>query len=557
MTTARCIHLPSIGGQWVPFQLQRSTPPHAVDWHHFLRHPAHWFSFCWLFLVFWRVLLCWLCCFLPLFRWRVQHNMRNLHVCHTLNTWQDTSCKTHFSCLDFAGWPCPQLPCACATLHLLLLLLSVSSQLAEPLEQAELECHLVQTPMSLYRCKHHWCTVQTAGLQRRVEPWRVGGGLEIFICHANNPANHCFQHTLYFFQITDLHNICHTTVDNYEQSFYFQLHRENILHKTKQIHKQLKQLIVSSPFLNLKILQWHWKSNLFRNYFFQICRWHFGWRSRWRSFLCAASSQPIPLQFQCLQFYLAHMCCAFPSFLYFFKNYPFLSLLSASFNNNSHLLCSDAEPTGALHRCNAEKCSAQNAVEKRTGFQYWATQKRDAERKKNSPQDFGAGKGRHQLTKSLTVDLENPRKRWFSGPELKKKSMLSYWDLREGPRIRESRGLSDSRVENLEPREFSDENRMAVFHSVPTSRHLQKIAPWSSRWFEEILISLTLISLTLISVTFCQKFLLFHSIFITWELIQYTCKWNKFNQMELSHIVSQHYPHTTKRITQYPFSNFC
>ncbi len=73
----------------------------------------------------------------------------------------------------------------------------------------------------------------------------------------------------------------------------------------------------------------------------------------------------------------------------------------------------------------------------------------------------------------------------------------------------------------------------------------QKIAPWSSRWFEEILISLplillplislplislplislTLISLTLILLTlishtlFCQKFLLFHSTFTIWELI--------------------------------------
>ncbi len=67
-----------------------------------------------------------------------------------------------------------------------------------------------------------------------------------------------------------------------------------------------------------------------------------------------------------------------------------------------------------------------------------------------------------------------------------------------------------------------------------------KIAPWSSRWFEEILISLTLISLplislplisltlisltlislTLISLTlFCQNFLLFHSTFTIWELI--------------------------------------
>ncbi len=44
--------------------------------------------------------------------------------------------------------------------------------------------------------------------------------------------------------------------------------------------------------------------------------------------------------------------------------------------------------------------------------------------------------------------------------------------------------------------------------------HAQKIAPWSSRWFEEILISLTLTSLTLISltlilVTFLSKILTF------------------------------------------------
>ena len=38
------------------------------------------------------------------------------------------------------------------------------------------------------------------------------------------------------------------------------------------------------------------------------------------------------------------------------------------------------EPTGALCFCDAEKRRVQNAVEKRTGFQHWRTQKRDAER---------------------------------------------------------------------------------------------------------------------------------------------------------------------------------
>ncbi len=54
----------------------------------------------------------------------------------------------------------------------------------------------------------------------------------------------------------------------------------------------------------------------------------------------------------------------------------------------------------------------------------------------------------------------------------------------------------------------------------------------------------------LISVT------LIHSTFTTWELIWYTPKWNKFDQMELLHIVSQQYSCTTKIITQYPLLNF-
>ncbi len=48
----------------------------------------------------------------------------------------------------------------------------------------------------------------------------------------------------------------------------------------------------------------------------------------------------------------------------------------------------------------------------------------------------------------------------------------------------------------------------------------------------------------------------FHSIFTTWELIWYTCKWNIFNQMELLHIVSQQYPYNTKIIAWHPFLNF-
>ncbi len=39
-----------------------------------------------------------------------------------------------------------------------------------------------------------------------------------------------------------------------------------------------------------------------------------------------------------------------------------------------------------------------------------------------------------------------------------------------------------------------------------------------------------------------QNSYFFHSIFIIWKLIYHTPKWNKFNQMELLYIVSQHYP---------------
>ncbi len=101
------------------------------------------------------------------------------------------------------------------------------------------------------------------------------------------------------------------------------------------------------------------------------------------------------------------------------------------------------------------------------------------------------------------------------------------------------------------------------FFSRPSVVGEKKIAPWSSRWFVEILILLTLILLTLISLSdfahsdfthfFVKNSYFLHSTFTTWELIWYTCKWNKFNQMELSHIVSQQYPYNTKIITKYPF----
>ena len=53
------------------------------------------------------------------------------------------------------------------------------------------------------------------------------------------------------------------------------------------------------------------------------------------------------------------------------------------------------------------------------------------------------------------------------------------------------------------------------------------------------LIWLALIWIALIWLTFLSKFELFHSTFTTWELIWYTPKWNKFDQMKLLHIVSQ------------------
>ncbi len=77
-----------------------------------------------------------------------------------------------------------------------------------------------------------------------------------------------------------------------------------------------------------------------------------------------------------------------------------------------------------------------------------------------------------------------------------------------------------------------------------------KIAPWSSGWFEEISVSLiwvALIWVALIWVVLCccfffgQNSYYFHSIFTTWELIWHISKWNKFDWIELLHIVSQWY----------------
>ncbi len=55
---------------------------------------------------------------------------------------------------------------------------------------------------------------------------------------------------------------------------------------------------------------------------------------------------------------------------------------------------------------------------------------------------------------------------------------------------------------------------------------------------------------------FVKNSYFFHSTFTTWELIWYTCKWNKFDQMELLHIVWQQCPYNTKIIALYPFLNF-
>ncbi len=75
-----------------------------------------------------------------------------------------------------------------------------------------------------------------------------------------------------------------------------------------------------------------------------------------------------------------------------------------------------------------------------------------------------------------------------------------------------------------------------------------KIAPWSSRWFEDVSLSwVALIWVALIWVTFLSKFLLFYSTFTTWELILHTPKWNKFDQMNLLHIVLQQYPHINQK----------
>ena len=54
-------------------------------------------------------------------------------------------------------------------------------------------------------------------------------------------------------------------------------------------------------------------------------------------------------------------------------------------NTKKNSFCRNAERTGALRCCDAEKCRAQNAEEKRTESQHWPVLKRDAERKKNSP----------------------------------------------------------------------------------------------------------------------------------------------------------------------------
>ncbi len=54
-------------------------------------------------------------------------------------------------------------------------------------------------------------------------------------------------------------------------------------------------------------------------------------------------------------------------------------------NKRIKLFCRNAEPTGALCLCDAEKHRATNAEEKRTEFQYRPVLKCDAECEKNSP----------------------------------------------------------------------------------------------------------------------------------------------------------------------------
>ncbi len=47
---------------------------------------------------------------------------------------------------------------------------------------------------------------------------------------------------------------------------------------------------------------------------------------------------------------------------------------------------------------------------------------------------------------------------------------------------------------------------------------------------------------------FVKNYHFFHLTFTTWEVIWYTCRWNKFNQIELLHIVSQQDPYNAKII---------
>ncbi len=63
-----------------------------------------------------------------------------------------------------------------------------------------------------------------------------------------------------------------------------------------------------------------------------------------------------------------------------------------------------------------------------------------------------------------------------------------------------------------------------------------------------------------LSCIFCQKSYFFHSIFTTWELIWHIPKWNKFDQMECLHIVSQQHLHINQKncpvsILKFSFKN--
>ena len=62
-------------------------------------------------------------------------------------------------------------------------------------------------------------------------------------------------------------------------------------------------------------------------------------------------------------------------------------------------------------------------------------------------------------------------------------------------------------------------------------------------WVALIWVALIWAALIWVTLCFDQNSYYFHSIFITWELIQHTPKWNKFDQMELLHIISQQYIH--------------